>query len=73
MPTRVTSSDEAKPETLVTPSSARHWLSIGQTTYFKWLKEGRLKPIYFSRRIVRHRVSDIIALIEAHAKNGGAA
>ncbi len=73
MPTRVTSSDEAKPDTLVTSAAARHWLAIGQTTYFKWLKDGRLKPIYFSSRIVRHRSSDIVALIEAHAKNGGAA
>lgn len=72
MPTRVTTSDENIPDTLVTPAATRHWLAIGQTTYFKWLKDGRLKPIYFSRRIVRHRASDINALIEAHSKNGGA-
>jgi predicted DNA-binding transcriptional regulator AlpA len=73
MPARVTSSDEAKPDHLVTPAEARYWLAIGQTTYFKWLKDGRLKPVYFSRRLVRHRSSDIIALIANHEKAGGAA
>ena len=73
MPTRVTSPDEAKPDTLVTPAEARHWLAIGQTAYFKWLKDGRLKPVYFSRRLVRHRSSDINALIASHEKAGGAA
>lgn len=73
MPARVTSSDEAKPDTLVTPAEARHWLAIGKTTYFKWLKDGRLKPIYFSRRLVRHRSSDMSALIAKIEKTGGAA
>jgi excisionase family DNA binding protein len=48
-------------------------LSIGQTTIYKLVAEGKLTPIRFSKRLVRYRLSEVQALIDAHATNGGAA
>lgn len=44
---------------------------IGHTTLQKFVKSGLLTPIRFSKRLVRYRASEVEALIEAAAKNGG--
>lgn len=44
---------------------------IGHTTLYKMVNSGLLTPIRFSKRLVRYRASEVEALIEAIAKNGG--
>lgn len=56
---------------LVDASFARRGLDVGSTTFYKLVKLGYLKPIRFSKRLVRYRVSEIEALVDAIAKNGG--
>lgn len=60
------------PSTLLRPHEARQALGIGATTLNKFCHEGKLTPIRFSARCVRFRASEILALIDAHAKKGGA-
>ncbi len=63
----------ALPSTLISPKQAQYELSIGAITLYKSCDEGKLTPIKFSRRCTRFRWSDVQALIDSHAKNGGAA
>jgi predicted DNA-binding transcriptional regulator AlpA len=56
---------------LVDASCAKRGLDVGFTTFYKLVKLGYLTPIRFSKRLVRYRVSEIEALIDATAKNGG--
>lgn len=46
-------------------------LGIGSTTLHKFVAEGKLNPIRFSRRLVRYRLSEVQALIDAHAASRG--
>ncbi len=46
--------------------------NVGATTVHKWVKQGLLTPIRFSKRLVRYRASEVEALIEAATQKGGA-
>ncbi len=45
-------------------------LGIGQTTFYKLVKEGLIPAVRFSRRLVRYRLSDLEALIAYRLKGG---
>lgn len=60
----------ALPSILLSPKQAQHALCIGTTTLYKFCDAGQLTPIKFSRRCTRFRLSDIQALIDAHAASG---
>jgi len=60
----------ALPSILLSPKQAQHALCIGTTTLYKFCDEGKLTPIKFSRRCTRFRLSDVQALIDAHAASG---
>ena len=55
---------------LASGKSVQEVLKIGPTTFHKFVAEGKLTPIRFSRRLVRYRLSDVQALIDAHAASG---
>jgi hypothetical protein len=57
------------PSILLSPKQAQHVLCIGTTTLYKFCDEGKLTPIKFSRRCTRFRLSDVQALIDAHASS----
>lgn len=46
--------------------------NVGATTVHKWVKQGLLTPIRFSKRLVRYRASEVEALIESATQKGGA-
>lgn len=53
--------------TLASGKFIQEALDIGPTTLHKFVAEGKLTPIRFSRRLVRYRLSDVQVLIDAHA------
>ena len=55
---------------LITPREAMHLLGVGSTTFYKFCREGKLKPIKFSRRCTRLRMSEIKAFIDDVQKGG---
>ena len=57
---------------LHTNVDVQHKCNVGATTVHKWVKQGLLTPIRFSKRLVRYRASEIDALIEKFSKKGGA-
>lgn len=59
------------PETLLYPKETQLRLRIGATTLNKLVRLKWLTPIYFSKRLVRYRASEVEALIETAAKKGG--
>jgi predicted site-specific integrase-resolvase len=65
MPARVTSPDEVKPDLLITPKEAQRRMAIGQTTYYGWVQKGWIKPIHFSKRLVRVRAAEVDDLINS--------
>jgi|GEM_PF-2542379 len=67
MKNRVIYSAAAQPSILLAPKEAQHALCIGATTLYKFCSEGKLTPIKFGNRCTRFRLSEIQALIEAHA------
>jgi predicted DNA-binding transcriptional regulator AlpA len=54
---------------LVTSREAQHLLGVGVTTLYKFCRLGRLKPVKFSRRCTRFRLSEVLALMTGG--NGG--
>lgn len=52
---------------LFTTNAAKTALKVGTTTIYKFCKEGKLTPIKFCPRCTRFRLSEILALIDAHA------
>lgn len=57
---------------LITPKNTTDLCKIGTTTLYKWCREGKLTPIKFGSRCTRFRLSEVQALIDAHAVSGGA-
>jgi excisionase family DNA binding protein len=49
---------------LITVREAMHLLGVGSTTFYKFCREGKVKPIKFSRRCTRFRMSEITAFID---------
>jgi predicted DNA-binding transcriptional regulator AlpA len=62
---------QEKSTTLLSAGSVTARCEIGLTTLHKWVKEGHLPAIRFSKRLVRYRLSDLEAMLESNAKNGG--
>lgn len=62
---------EEKSTKLLSAGTIVSCYDIGHTTLHKLVKTGLLTPIRFSKRLVRYRASEVEALIEAIAKNGG--
>ena len=62
---------EEKTTQLLSPGTIVSRFDIGHTTLHKMVKSGLLKPIHFSKRLVRYRASEVEALIETAAKKGG--
>ena len=58
-------------EPLLKIDDVQQSLKIGATTVHKMERLGLLTPVRFSKRLVRYRASEVAALIEAAAKNGG--
>ena len=56
---------------LLTPKNTTDLCKIGTTTLYKWCREGKLTPIKFGSRCTRFRLSEVQALIDAHAVVGG--
>jgi excisionase family DNA binding protein len=52
---------------LLSTNATKFAMGVGTTTIYKWCKEGKLTPIKFGTRCTRFRLSEIQALIEAHA------
>jgi predicted DNA-binding transcriptional regulator AlpA len=55
---------------LLKPKDATRLCKIGTTTLYKWCREGKLTPIKFGPRCTRFRLSEVQALIDAHAASG---
>jgi len=51
-------------EHLLKPKEVATLLGISRNTVYNWNYLGKLKPIIFSKRMVRYKYSDIIKLIE---------
>ncbi len=47
--------------------NAKRLLGVGLTSIYKWQRSGALPAIKFGKRCTRYRLSDIEALIAAHA------
>lgn len=56
--------------TLASGKFVQEALDIGPTTLHKFVAEGKLTPIRFSKRLVRYRLSEVQTLIDAHAASG---
>ena len=54
--------------TLVSARSVASRCGIGMTTLYKWVKQGDLPAVRFSKRLVRYRLSDLEALLQAKGK-----
>lgn len=52
---------------MVSPADAAEMLSVDRDTVLRWIRAGKLPSVRLSRRIIRIRVSDLDAYIEAHA------
>jgi predicted DNA-binding transcriptional regulator AlpA len=59
-------------DTLHTNIDVQQQCNVGATTVHKWVKQGLLTPIRFSKRLVRYRASEVEALIQSAIKKGGA-
>ncbi len=64
-------SHQEKSTALLSAQTIVSRFDIGYTTLHKLVKSGLLTPIHFSKRLVRYRASEVEALIETAAKNGG--
>lgn len=64
-------SHQEKSTALLSAQTIASRFDIGNTTLHKLVKSGLLTPIRFSKRLVRYRASEVEALIETAAKNGG--
>lgn len=58
-------------ETLLHAKETQRRLGVGATTLNKLVHLKWLTPVRFSKRLVRYRASEVEALIETAAKNGG--
>jgi predicted DNA-binding transcriptional regulator AlpA len=58
-------------DNLIANKTVQELLGVRATTVHKLVKSGLLTPIRFSKRLVRYRASEVAALIESAAKNGG--
>ena len=56
----------ASGERLLRPEEVATLLGITLNTVYNWNYLGKLKPIIFSKRMVRYKHSDVIELIETH-------
>lgn len=54
--------------TLLSAASITTRFGIGMTTLYKWVKQGDLPAVRFSKRLVRYRLSDLEALLQAKGK-----
>lgn len=50
---------------MISPQDAAELLSVDRDTIFRWIKAGRLKASKLSPRIVRIRMADIEAMLDA--------
>lgn len=60
-----------KSTTLLSGRTVASRFGIGNTTLHKLVSLGLLTPVRFSKRLVRYRASEVEALIDDVAKNGG--
>lgn len=58
-------------DTLLHAKETQRRLGVGATTLNKLVHLKWLTPVRFSKRLVRYRASEVEALIETAAKNGG--
>lgn len=58
--------------TLVSLKETCRILAVGSTTIYLWCRQGKLTAYKFGSRCTRFRLSEIEALINAHATKGGA-
>jgi excisionase family DNA binding protein len=62
----MTSPKAQRPKRLmVSPQDAAEMLSVDRDTIFRWIKAGKLPAAKLSPRVVRIRVADLEALLEA--------
>lgn len=47
---------------LLSLTQVTHRLQVGRTTVRKWVKQGRLSSVIFSKRLVRYRLSEVDAI-----------
>ncbi len=52
--------------TLLSAETIVSRFEIGHTTLYKWVADGQLPAIRFSKRLVRYRLSDLEKLIAAN-------
>lgn len=64
-------SHQEKSTALLSAQTVVSRFDIGYTTLHKLVRLKWLTPIYFSKRLVRYRASEVEALIETAAKKGG--
>jgi excisionase family DNA binding protein len=56
--------------TLLSAETIVSRFEIGHTTLYKWVADGQLPAIRFSKRLVRYRLSDLENLIAAKQEGG---
>ena len=56
--------------TLLSAETIVSRFEIGHTTLYKWVADGQLPAIRFSKRLVRYRLSDLEKLIAANQDGG---
>jgi len=51
------------PDRLISAREAASLLAVGVSTFYDWLKSGRLdvRPMHLGKRAVRYRAADILA------------
>jgi excisionase family DNA binding protein len=63
--TAASNDDRPVKRLMISPQDAADMLSVDRDTIFRWIKDGRLPATKLSPRVVRIRIADIEAMIDA--------